>query len=75
MYQQIWQENVTTGHVNIQASCTGLPPVKHKARDLLAVLSQEYFWDFQRLLPSQQDVIDENERGSNCHSIAKTPYL
>lgn len=43
MYQQIWQENVTTGHVNIQASCTGLPPVKHKARDLLAVFKSGIF--------------------------------
>lgn len=41
----------------------------------LQYLSQEYFWGFHRLLPSQQDVIDENETGSNCHSIAKFSYL
>lgn len=41
----------------------------------LQYLSQEYFWDFHRLLPSQQDVIDEKETGSNCHSIAKIPYV
>lgn len=34
---------MTTHFINIQVSCTGVPPVKHKARDLLAVFKSGIF--------------------------------
>ncbi|KAJ7413025.1 hypothetical protein BTVI_44391 [Pitangus sulphuratus] len=53
-------------HAFLSSGPNGIP-LQQKDRDL-QYLSQAYSWDFQRILPSQQDVIDENDTDGDVES-------